>query len=193
MAKLAIELDGSQHHETAHQAKNHERGAALTGLGLQVLRFNHRQVRRELDAMLEVIGDMVRGGHEERQIPSIPLLQRGKTSEVLPNKSATSAQGFLRRLIKPTTPQTNGMSERCNERIAEVLTTARFNSSLSLAKTLNRDIQVYNQHMPQQAPGHISPIQAMNKWYQKHPKPCRKRGDNLTELDSQPFPLSGAP
>ena len=42
------------------------------------------------------------------------------------------------RLTKPRTPQTNGMIERFNSRIADVLRTNRFDSSASLQPTLKR-------------------------------------------------------
>jgi transposase InsO family protein len=88
------------------------------------------------------------------------------------------------RLIKPKRPQTNGMVERFNGRIADVLATTRFDSSQSLAETITRYVKVYNQHIPQKALGHISPIQAMKNWYQTHPELFRKRVYNLTGLDS---------
>ncbi|OQW41730.1 MAG: hypothetical protein A4S08_02500 [Proteobacteria bacterium SG_bin4] len=59
-AKLVIELDGSQHFETAHQTKDQERDTALAGLGLHVLRFDNRQVLLETDAVLNVINEMVK-------------------------------------------------------------------------------------------------------------------------------------
>ena len=60
-AKLVVELDGSQHFEAAHQAKDHDRDAALVGLGLHVLRFNNQQVLLETDAVLIVIDETVKG------------------------------------------------------------------------------------------------------------------------------------
>lgn len=60
-AKLVIELDGSQHFEAEHQAKDQDRDAALEGLGLRVLRFDNRQVLLETNAVLAVIDDIVRG------------------------------------------------------------------------------------------------------------------------------------
>ena len=59
-AKLVIELDGGQHFETEHQAKDQTRDAALVGLGLHVLRFDNRQVLLETDAVLEVIDKIVK-------------------------------------------------------------------------------------------------------------------------------------
>ena len=59
-AKLVIELDGSQHFEETHRAADVERDAALTGLGLRVLRFDNRQVLLEIEAVLAVI-DVVIG------------------------------------------------------------------------------------------------------------------------------------
>ena len=60
-AKLVIELDGSQHFEAVHQAKDQDRDTALAGLGLHVLRFDNRQVLLETEAVLAVIDETVRG------------------------------------------------------------------------------------------------------------------------------------
>lgn len=60
-AKLVIEIDGSQHFEAEHQAKDQDRDAALASLGLRVLRFDNRQVLLETDAILAVIDEVVRG------------------------------------------------------------------------------------------------------------------------------------
>ena len=59
-AKLVIELDGGQHFETEHQAKDQARDAALVGIGLKVLRFDNRQVLLETAAVLAVIDQLVR-------------------------------------------------------------------------------------------------------------------------------------
>ena len=88
------------------------------------------------------------------------------------------------RLTKPRTPQTNGMIERFNGRIADVLATTRFDSAEHLADTIKRYVKVYNQHIPQQALGHIPPIQAMKNWYKKQPNLFKKRVYNLAGLDS---------
>ena len=63
-AKLVVELDGSQHAESTHLAKDQTRDAALAGLGLCVLRFDNRQVLLETDAVLSVIDEMVRARRE---------------------------------------------------------------------------------------------------------------------------------
>ena len=60
-AKLAIELDGSQHFAEEHQTKDQKRDAALTELGLRILRFDNRQVLLETDAVLVVIDEIVKG------------------------------------------------------------------------------------------------------------------------------------
>jgi len=59
-AKLVIELDGGQHFEIEHQAKDQARDEALAGLGLRVLRFDDRQVLLERDAVLEMIDKIVK-------------------------------------------------------------------------------------------------------------------------------------
>ena len=50
------------------------------------------------------------------------------------------------------------MIERFNGRIADVLVTTRVDSSEHLATTIQRYVQVYNQHIPQKAVGHIQPL-----------------------------------
>lgn len=60
VAKLVIELDGSQHFEEVHQAKDQARDDALAKIGLRVLRFDNRQALLETDAVLVVIDEAVR-------------------------------------------------------------------------------------------------------------------------------------
>ena len=59
-AKLVVELDGSQHFEQEHQSKDRLRDEALVRLGLQVLRFDNRQILLETEAVLAVIDSVVR-------------------------------------------------------------------------------------------------------------------------------------
>jgi len=73
------------------------------------------------------------------------------------------------RLIKPAHPQTNGMVERFNGRIAEVLATNRFRSGEHLEDTLQRYAALYNHHIPQRNLGHVSPVQALMRWHQEQP------------------------
>ena len=50
-----IEVDGLQHFEPAHAARDEVRSVYLRSLGLRVLRFDNRQVLTETDAVLETI------------------------------------------------------------------------------------------------------------------------------------------
>jgi very-short-patch-repair endonuclease len=54
-ARLAIELDGSQHAEPAQLASDRARDAFLASLGLRILRFTNAEVLSRLDAVLEHI------------------------------------------------------------------------------------------------------------------------------------------
>jgi very-short-patch-repair endonuclease len=54
-AHLVIEVDGSQHLQEDHMKRDHERDEDLIDLGLEVLRFNSRQVLTETAAVVEVI------------------------------------------------------------------------------------------------------------------------------------------
>jgi hypothetical protein len=148
---------------------------------------------------VEILGDKSAKGFLTRLIAKAPfniskvLTDNGKeftdrfctTGERKPTGNhpfdqVCAAHDIDHRLIKAKRPQTNGMIERFNGRIAEVLATTRFDSSQSLADTMTRYVRVYNQHIPQRALGHLSPIQAMKNWYQTHPKLFRKRVYNLS-------------
>ena len=79
------------------------------------------------------------------------------------------ALGIEHRLTKPRTPKTNGMVERFNGRIGEVLKTNRFNSALDMEQTLVRYVALYNHQLPQSALNSKTPVQAMKEWYASHP------------------------
>lgn len=83
--------------------------------------------------------------------------------------------GIQHRLIKPGRPQTNGMVERFNGRISDVLTTRRYASGEDLEQTLKRYCWLYNHHIPQKALHHQSPIMAMKEWQAEKPELFKKR------------------
>lgn len=77
--------------------------------------------------------------------------------------------GIEHRVTKPRHPQTNGMVERFNGRISDVLATTRFRSREDLQSTIERYVKLYNDHLPQKALGHKTPLQAMRAWRQERP------------------------
>ena len=83
--------------------------------------------------------------------------------------------GIEHRLTRPRTPRTNGMVERFNGRIADVLKTHRFSSGEDLEQTLLRYVALYNHQLPQSALGSKTPIQAMKDWHHSHPHLFVKR------------------
>lgn len=64
------------------------------------------------------------------------------------------AHGIEHRLIKPGRPQTNGMVERFNGCISDVLATRRYVSGEDLEQTLKRYFWLYNYPIPQKALHH---------------------------------------
>ncbi|MCI5158011.1 MAG: transposase, partial [Candidatus Electrothrix sp. AUS1_2] len=52
--------------------------------------------------------------------------------------------GIEHRLIKPKKPRTNGMVERFNGRIQEVVQQTRFESARQLEETLTQYLNIYN-------------------------------------------------
>ena len=59
--------------------------------------------------------------------------------------------GIEHRLTKPKTPITNGMVERFNGHLADVLKSHRFNSSENIEQSLLRYVALYNHQLPQSA------------------------------------------
>lgn len=94
-----------------------------------------------------------------------------------------AAQGIEHRLIPPRHPQTNGLVERFNGRIADVLATTRFDSAASLDQTLQRYTQLYNHHIPQRALQHRTPVQALKQWQHEQPKLFHKLVYDHASLD----------
>jgi transposase InsO family protein len=87
-------------------------------------------------------------------------------------------------LAPPHHPQTNGMVERFNGRISELLKQTRFDSRADLETTLLNYLKLYNHHIPQRAIGSKTPIQALKEWQQKKPDLFVKRVYDQTRLDS---------
>jgi transposase InsO family protein/transposase-like protein len=87
------------------------------------------------------------------------------------------------RLIPPRHPQTNGMVERFNGRISDIVNQTRFASAAELESTLRNYVKIYNQNIPQRALKHQTPIQALKEWHEKRPELFTKRVYNHAGLD----------
>ena len=79
------------------------------------------------------------------------------------------------RLTPPRSPQTNGMVERFNGRIEDVLQSHHFQSGEELEATLHRYVWLYNQQLPQSALGSKTPLQAMKDWHKLKPELFKKQ------------------
>jgi transposase InsO family protein len=88
------------------------------------------------------------------------------------------------RLIPPRHPQTNGMVERFNGRISDIVNQTRFGSRAELESTLRNYLKIYNHNIPQRALKHRTPIQALKDWQEKMPDLFVKRVYNQAGLDS---------
>ncbi len=95
-----------------------------------------------------------------------------------------AALNIEHRLAPPRHPQTNGMVERFNGRIAEVIGQTRFKSAAELEATLTDYVQTYNHRIPQRALDHRSPIQSLKKWQSDKPDLFKKRIHNQPGLDT---------
>jgi transposase InsO family protein len=101
-----------------------------------------------------------------------------------PFDQACHTMGAEHRLIPPRHPQTNGMVERFNGRIAELLRSTHFRRAGELATALDPYLKLYNGQIPQRAPGHLSPIQALKTGQKKAPEKFHSEIHNLTGLDT---------
>ncbi len=102
----------------------------------------------------------------------------------LRKRAATGAHAFDKlcaaldiehRLTPPKSPQTNGMVERFNGRIEEVLQSHHFRSGEERETTLHRYVWLCNQQLPQSALGSRSPLQAMKEWHKLKLELFKKR------------------
>lgn len=93
------------------------------------------------------------------------------------------ALGVEHRLCPPRHPQTNGLVERFNGRISEVVAQTRFHSAAELEQTLLNYVNVYNCRIPQRALGHLTPLDSLKTWRAKSPALFKKRPKDLPGLD----------
>ena len=105
---------------------------------------------------------------------------------------ACAELGIEHRLAPPRHPQTNGMVERFNGRISNLIAQTRFSCAAEMDKTLKLYLSTYNHRIPQRALHHQTPIQALKTWQIKKPELFVKRVHEqagldrymITELDS---------
>ena len=95
-----------------------------------------------------------------------------------------AALGIEHRLCPPRHPQTNGMVERFNGRISEVIGQTRFKSAQELETTLMHYLATYNHRIPQRALDHLSPVQALKQWRTRKPELFLKRVYEQPGLDT---------
>jgi transposase InsO family protein len=83
--------------------------------------------------------------------------------------------GIDHRLAPPRHAQTNGMVERFNGRIADLIRQTRFAAAIELEITLSHYLAIDNHSIPQRALAHRSPVQALKQWRIKQPELFAKR------------------
>jgi len=80
-----------------------------------------------------------------------------------------ASQGISHRLIPPRRPQTNGLVERFNGRISEVLGSVHLRNREELEATLSRYRRLYNHQIPQKALDGRTPVEVLKRYYESNP------------------------
>ena len=91
--------------------------------------------------------------------------------------------GIEHPLAPPMRPQTNGMVERFNGRIEDVLQSHHFRSGEDLEQTILRYVRLYNGQLPQSVLKGRTPIDALKDWHRQKPERFRKQPYNHTGCD----------
>ncbi|TQE98281.1 MAG: transposase, partial [Spiribacter salinus] len=99
-----------------------------------------------------------------------------------PNTTPWNDRLLEHRLTRPRSPQTNGVVERFNGRLCEVIASHHFRSAEDLETTTKRYVWLYNQHIGQKALNHRTPVQAMKDWYAERPDLFRKKPRNFGDV-----------
>ena len=92
--------------------------------------------------------------------------------------------GIDHRLAPPMHPQTNGMVERFNGRIEDVLQSHRFRSGEDLEQTILRYVRLYNGQLPQSVLKGRTPIDTLEDWQRQRPELFKKRPYNHAGCDT---------
>jgi len=92
--------------------------------------------------------------------------------------------GIEHRLAPPMRPRTNGMVERFNGRIEDVLQSHHFRSGEELEQTILRYVRLYNGQLPQSVLKGRTPIDALKDSHGQRPELFRKRPYNHPGCDS---------
>ena len=108
---------------------------------------------------------------------------RTPTGQHVFDQTCTSL-GIEHRLCPPRHPQTNGMVERFNGRIADLVKQTRFACAAELETTLEHYLSAYNHRIPQRSLDHQTPIQALQTWHQKNPELFVRRVHKQAGLDT---------
>ncbi len=75
--------------------------------------------------------------------------------------------GIERRLAPPMHPQTNGMVERFDGRIEDILQSHRSHGGEDLEQTILRYVRFHDGQLPQSVPGGRAPIDTLRAWHRR--------------------------
>ena len=155
-------------HDASHTA--HRLQTTLNAGQEELVIYLRSQLLLPLDDLLAVVREFIEPAMSRSALDRL-LRRRGHSRLPVQPKpegehefdQLCKALGIEHRLTKPKTPQTNGMVERFNGRLSQVLRSHHFNSAEDLEKTLHRFVWLYNHHLPQKALGLRAPVQALKK------------------------------
>ncbi len=89
--------------------------------------------------------------------------------------------------VQWTVSPTNGMVERFNGRIEDVLQSHHFRSGEDLERTILRYVRLYNGQLPQSVLKGQTPLDALKEWHRQKPELFKKRPYNHAGCDTYSF------
>ncbi len=95
-AKIAIELDGSQHYETEGQVYDVERDRVLNTYGVKVLRIPNNEVNCNFDGVCEYLDLALKNGAGQKADPSVTALAGDAPCQLPFRKGAKKEKNFMK-------------------------------------------------------------------------------------------------
>ncbi|MFC3839206.1 integrase core domain-containing protein [Paracoccus rhizosphaerae] len=118
-----------------------------------------------------------------KQATTPPKIRAAIQASIEPAWKVAERYGISEQTVWKWRSRNNGMVERFNGRIEDVLQSHHFNSGEDLEQTLLRHVRLYNGQLPQSVLKGQTPIDALKDWQKQRPALFKKRPCNHVGCD----------